>query len=83
MWNATNRMAKHQCSKCVYLVRGVEPGLLCVEMVYDAIDGVHRHDSIFWVPVEAIQYLKVLDDKAAQRRVEALEREAFEDLPRD
>lgn len=83
MWDATNRMAKHQCSRCVYVVRGFEPGLICLEMVYDAIDGVHRFDAIYWVPTAAIQYLRVLERKAAERRIETLEREALQDQPRD
>jgi hypothetical protein len=83
MWSATNRMAKNQCSKCVYLVRGIEPGLICLELVYDAIEGVHRHDAIYWVPSDALQYLRVLDEKAAERRIEALEKEVYEDKPRD
>jgi len=83
MWDATNRMAKHQCSKCVYLVRGCEPGLICLEMVYDAIEGIHRYDAIYWVPIEALQYLRVLERKVAERRIETLEREAMQEHPRD
>jgi len=82
-WTASNRLAKHQCNQCVYLVRGIESGLICLEMVYDAIEGVHRNDAIYWVSVDALQYLRVLTDKAAERRMESLEREAAEDKPLD
>jgi hypothetical protein len=83
MWTATNRMAKHQCQRCVYLVRGVEGGMIGIEMVYDAIEGDHQYDGIYWVPIEAIQYLHILDINAAQRRIDNLEREIAEELPKD
>ena len=82
-WTATSRMAKRQCEKCVYVVRGKEPDMICLELIYDAIDGVHKSDEIVWVPVSAIQYLKVLTPSVAKRRMETLEREAYENLPRD
>lgn len=83
-WTANNRLAARQCEKCVYLVRGVQNEMLCIELVYDAIEGSHRNDTIYWVPMQAIQYLRVLSDKEAQRRIDRLEREAFEgDMPRD
>lgn len=82
-WSATNRMAKRQCEKCVYVVRGQSGNLLAVELIYDAIEGVHRHDSVYWVPSESVQYMRVLSESAALRRIETLEREVFEDRPRD
>lgn len=82
-WSSTNRLAKRQCDKCVYVVRGTAPGLVCVELIYDAIDGEHRHDHIYWAPLDAIQYMRVLSQKAAEHRIERLEREASEDMPKD
>jgi hypothetical protein len=82
-WTATHRMAKRQCEKCVYLIRGIAPGLICVELVYDAIDGEHRHDNLYWVPMDSIQTMKVLTDRSAAFRIENLERETFEEMPRD
>ncbi|MBL8086925.1 MAG: hypothetical protein JNM85_02500 [Chthonomonas sp.] len=81
-WNSTNRMAKRQCEKCVYVVRGLEGPMLCVELLYDAIDGEHRKDHIYWVPADAVQALRVLTPSKAQYRIETLEREALEDQPR-
>lgn len=83
-WAIGNRLAKRQCEKCVYLVRGVENDMVCCELVYDAIEGVHRQDTIYWVPITAIQYLRRLTEKEAERRIERLEREAMAaDHPRD
>lgn len=82
-WTATNAMAKRQCERCVYMVRGFENDMLCLELVYDAIDGIHRSDSIYWVNVLAVQYLRVLTEKEAQRRIEFLEREVLDGHPRD
>lgn len=82
-WTATSRLAKRQCEKCVYVVRGKEQDMICLELIYDAIDGVHKSDEIHWVPMAAIQYLKVLTPVVARRRMETLEREAFENHPRD
>ncbi|MCA0361636.1 MAG: hypothetical protein LCH41_11365 [Armatimonadetes bacterium] len=82
-WSSTNRMAKRQCEKCVYTVRGLEGPMICVELIYDAIEGVHRKDAIYWVPTDAIQYMHVLSESAALRRIESLEREALGDHPRD
>lgn len=82
-WTSTNRMAKRQCEKCVYLVRGIEGEMLCVELIYDAIEGEHRHDHIYWVPTSAVQTLRLLTLNQAQHRVEILEKQAYEDLPRD
>lgn len=82
-WTSTNRLAKRQCEKCVYIVRGYAPGVICLELIYDAIDGVHRHDQIHWVPLDAVQYLHVLTEAAAQRRIDALEREVLDEQPRD
>ena len=82
-WCATNRLAKRQCDKCVYLVRGISPGVICLEWVYDAIDGEHRHEAISWVPTESIQYMRLLSEKAAQHRIDRLEEELVADRPRD
>jgi hypothetical protein len=82
-WTATNVLAKRQCEKCVYVVRGIEGDMLCVELVYDAIEGVHRHEAIYWVNILSVQYLRVLSDLEAQRRIDRLEREALEDHPKD
>ncbi len=79
-----NKLAARQCEKCVYLVRGAEHGMLCVELVYDAIDGVRRQDAIYWVPLNAIQVLRMLTEKEAELRIERLEREAIDPhAPRD
>ena len=82
-WTATHRLAKRQCDKCVYTVRGKEVDMLCLELLYDAIDGEHRQEEIHWVPLSAIQYLKVLTPAAAKRRMEQLEREVFLEAPKD
>ncbi|MBS1704352.1 MAG: hypothetical protein JST40_00650 [Armatimonadetes bacterium] len=82
-WSANNRLAKRQCEKCVYVVRGMEGEMVCVELIYDSIDGEHHRDSIFWVPVSSIQYMRVLSEAAAMRRIETLEREVIENFPRD
>lgn len=82
-WCATNRLAKRQCDKCVYLVRGTSPGMICLELVYDAIEGEHRHDAVYWVPVDSIQYLRLLSERAAQHRIDRLEEELAADKPRD
>ncbi len=82
-WTSTNVLAKRQCEKCVYSVRGIEGDMLCIELVYDAIEGVHRHEAIYWVNILSVQYLRVLTDAEAQRRVERLEREALEEHPKD
>lgn len=82
-WTSTHRLSKRQCEKCVYVVRGKEADMICLELIYDAIEGEHRHDEIHWVPTAAIQYLKVLSPAAAKRRIESLEREVFDDVPKD
>lgn len=82
-WSSANRLAKRQCEKCVYVVRGVADEMICVELIYDAIDGVHRNDAIYWVPMHAIQYLRVLSEAAAKRRIESLEREVMDEFPKD
>ncbi|MCO5297100.1 MAG: hypothetical protein M9921_09610 [Fimbriimonadaceae bacterium] len=76
-------LAEHRADQCVYLVRGHENDMLCLELVYRKKDGVHDHDGIFWVNVLAVQYMRVLSDREAQQRVEALEREVMEKHPRD
>ncbi len=82
-WTSTHSLAKRQCEKCVYQVRGAAGNLVCVELVYDAIDGVHRKDAIYWTGIESFQYLRVLTEAEAQRRIHALEREVLEHLPKD
>jgi len=82
-WTSSNIMAKRQCEKCVYLVRGAHGPLVCVELVYDAIEGIGGQDKIYWVPVEAIQVMRVLTIAQAQARMDRLEREAMGDSPKD
>jgi hypothetical protein len=82
-WTNTHVLAKRQCEKCVYLVRGVDGDMMCLELVYDAIEGVHKKDAIYWVNVLSVQYLRVLTLTEAQRRIETLEREVFEEMPKD
>jgi hypothetical protein len=82
-WTHTNRLAKRQCEKCVYTVRGIEGAMICLELIYDAIDGVHKRDAIYWVPIDAVQYLHVISEAAAKHRIELLEREVMEEAPRD
>lgn len=82
-WTATNTLAKRQCEKCVYVVRGLEGDMMCLELVYDAIDGVHKQDALYWVNILSVQYLRVLTEAEAQRRIERLEREALADHPKD
>ncbi len=82
-WTSTNYLAKRQCQKCVYLVRGADAGMICVELIYDAIDGEHKKDSIYWVESSAIQYLRVLRESEVRHRIETLEREVLADAPRD
>ncbi|MFQ3586380.1 MAG: hypothetical protein SNJ74_06005 [Fimbriimonadaceae bacterium] len=83
-WAIGNKMAARQCEKCVYLVRGAEGGMVCVELVYDAIEGVHKHDAIYWVPVSAVQVMRRLTETEAERRIARLETEAIHpDMPRD
>lgn len=83
-WVTNNKLAARQCEKCVYLVRGAEYGMLCVELVYDAIEGRRRNDAIYWVPTTAVQSMRVLSEKEANRRIETLEREAVDpSTPRD
>jgi hypothetical protein len=54
-----------------------------VELVYDAIEGIGGQDKIYWVPVEAIQVMRVLTIAQAQARMDRLEREAMGDSPKD
>lgn len=82
-WTSTNVLAKRQCEKCVYLVRGIEGDMICLELVYDAIDGVHKRDAVYWVNILSVQYMRVLSDGEAQHRIERLEREALEEMPKD
>jgi hypothetical protein len=82
-WTSTNVLSKRQCEKCVYLVRGIAGDMICIELVYDAIDGVHKKDSIYWVNILSVQYLRVLTEAEAQHRIDRLEREALEEMPRD
>jgi hypothetical protein len=82
-WTATNVMAQRQCEKCVYLVRGACGSLVCVELVYDAIEGHNSQDKVYWVPVEAVQVMRVLTMAQAQARMDRLEREAMADHPKD
>ncbi|MBX7133044.1 MAG: hypothetical protein K1X67_10245 [Fimbriimonadaceae bacterium] len=82
-WTATHPMAKRQCEKCVYVVRGLESDMICLDLIYDAIDGVHRTGSVYWVNVLSVQYLKVLSERQALQRIEMLEREVALDHPRD
>ena len=82
-WAANHVLAKRQCDKCVYVVRGLESDMICLDLIYDAIDGVHRTDSVFWVNVLSVQYLRVLSERHAMQRIETREREVALDHPRD
>lgn len=76
-------LADHRCDHCVYLVRGHENDMLCLELVYRKEDGVHNHDGIFWVNVLAVQYLRVLSERDALVRIDTLEREVMDRHPKD
>lgn len=82
-WATTHPFAKKQCEKCVYTVRGIEYDMICLDLVYDAEDGVHRTDSVFWVNVLAVQYLRVLGEREVKMRIESFEREFELSRPRD
>ncbi len=82
-WAAGHPFAKKQCDQCVYAVRGIEYDMICLDLVYDAADGVHRTDAIHWVNVLAVQYLRVLSEREAKMRVEFFEREFELERPRD
>lgn len=74
---------KRQCEKCVYAVRGLEGSMICLELVYDAVDGMHKHDEVLWIPTSSIQYLKALTPTDAKRLIEGLEKRAYDGHPRD
>lgn len=83
-WSEECSLSIRQCEKCVFLVRGLEQGMVCVELIYDAIEGVHCHDAIYWVPLRAIDTMRLLSEKEAERRMNILERQALSaDKPRD
>ena len=82
-WSPSHVFSKKPCDRCVYAVRGLESDMICVELVYDAKDGVHRTDSVYWVNVLAVSYLRVLSEEEARSRVEFYEREFESDCPRD
>lgn len=82
-WAPGNKLSARQCEKCVYLVRGVENGMVCLELVYDAIEGIHRHDAIYWVPLQGISFVRALSDRLAEQRIQRLELDAVSDMPRD
>lgn len=82
-WALGHEFAKKQCDRCIYAVRGIAYDMICLELVYDAHDGAHRSDSIYWVNVLAVQYLHVLSEREVKHRVEHFEREFQEGLPRD
>jgi hypothetical protein len=82
-WTPANKLARRQCEKCVYVVRAYKGDMICLELVYDAIDGIHKKDAIYWVPVNAVNYLRILSESEAQRRIDRLEREVYESMPKD
>lgn len=82
-WAIAHPFAKKQCEKCVYAVRGLEYDMICLDLVYDAEDGVHRTGSIHWVNVLAVQYLRVLSEREVKTRIESVEREFELAHPRD
>lgn len=82
-WSPSNRMSRRQCEKCVYIVRGLANDMVCVELIYDAIEGEHGKDQIYWVPSTAIQYMHVMTESKVKNRIDILEREVFEEMPRD
>ncbi len=82
-WAPTHSLANRLCEQCVYTVRGHEKDLICVHLVYDAVEGMHRNEAIFWVPLTAVQYIRVLSDREAIHRIDLLERLALDNLPKD
>ena len=82
-WAVNHPLAKKQCEKCVYSVRGIEYDMICLDLVYDAEDGVHRTDNVHWVNVLAVQYLRVLSEREAKARIASFEREFESSRPRD
>ena len=76
-------LALRQAGQCVYLVRGHENDMLCLELVYCMEDGMHGCDAIYWVNVLAVQYMRVLCEREVHQRIELLEREALDKNPRD
>jgi len=82
-WSTSHAFAKKQCDQCVYVVRGLESDMICLDLAYDAIDGVHRTDSVYWVNVLSVQYLRVLSEREVERRVAHFEREFEMSHPRD
>lgn len=82
-WSPSHSFAKKQCEQCVYAVRGHENDMICLELVYDAVDGTHSRDAIYWVNVLSVQYLRVLGEREAQSRIAFYEREFQLDRPHD
>jgi hypothetical protein len=82
-WTISNPLSKELCEESVYVVRGVESDMICLELLYAQTDGVHNHDMIFWVNILSVQYLRVLGDREAERKIDRLERRALNQLPRD
>jgi hypothetical protein len=82
-WSSSHAFAKKQCEQCVYAVRGHENDMICLELVYDAVDGAHGKDAVYWVNVLSVQYLRVLGEREAQSRITFYEREFQLDRPHD
>lgn len=82
-WSPSHAFAKKPCDRCLYTVRGLEGDMVCLELVYDAKDGVHRTDSVYWVNILAVSHLRVLTEREARTRIEYFEREFESDCPRD
>ena len=82
-WSANHAFAKKPCEQCVYVVRGMEFDMICLELVYDAVDGTHGRDAVYWVNVLSVQYLRVLGEREARSRIEFYEREFQLDRPHD
>jgi len=82
-WAPGHVFAQKQCDRCVYAVRGLENDMICLDLVYDAAEGIHRKDAVYWVNILSVSYLRVLTEREAARRIETLEREVHSELPRD
>jgi len=82
-WSPDHTFARKQCEKCVYVVRGIEHGMICLDQVYDATEGVHRKEAAHWVPMNSVHYLRVLSEREAKVRIEFFEREFELDRPHD
>lgn len=82
-WAVGHPFAKKQCEQCVYAVRGIDHDMICLGLVYDACDGIHNSDAVYWVNILAIQYMRVLSERDVKSRIDFFERQFELDRPRD